>query len=195
MAKVNGNLFMDRLSGRLGDQLIIKKGRGGRTIICKKPTFREDREFSPAQLARQQAFREAAAYARMQKLNPLYIEKAQGTARCSYNVAIADWLHPPEILEVDLNGWIKGETEIIRVKAQDNVKVEGVKVTISDESGTALEEGQAQAAGALWWEFHSAQVAANTLRVTVAARDLPGHVSVQHIDLTGFANQDGCNLA
>jgi hypothetical protein len=97
MAKVNGNLFMNRLSGQLGDQIILKKDRGGRTIICKKPTFREDREFSPAQLARQQAFREAAAYARTQKLNPVYVEKAQDTAKCSYNVAIADWLHPPVI--------------------------------------------------------------------------------------------------
>jgi hypothetical protein len=189
MAKVKGNLMMARLSGSLGDQFIIKRDRGGRTIICKKPTFQEDREFSPAQLARQQAFREAAAYARTQKLNPLYIEKAQGTGKCSYNVAIGDYLHPPEILEIDLSAWVNGSSGTIRVRAQDDVKVEGMKVTISDETGTLLEEGQAQNIGALWWEFHTAQVPANTLRVTVAARDLPGHVSVQHIDLTGFDNQ------
>jgi hypothetical protein len=177
MAKVNGNLFMARLSGTLGDQIIVKKGRGGRTIICKKPTFREDREFSPAQLARQQAFREAAAYARTQKLNPVYIEKAEGTAKCSYNVAIADWLHPPEILEVDLSGWVNGDGGTIRVRAQDDVVVEGVLVTIADENGTFLEEGEAVESSALWWEYNTALAAANNMRVTVAARDLPGHVT------------------
>ncbi|MGB7874524.1 MAG: hypothetical protein WBL25_09085, partial [Anaerolineales bacterium] len=157
--------------------------------VCKKPTFREDREFSPAQLARQQAFREAAVYARTQKLNPVYIEKAQGTARCSYNVAIADWLHPPEILEIDLSGWVNGDGRTIRVRAQDDIKVEGMKVSISDETGTLLEEGEAQDVGALWWEYSTGQAAVNKLRVTVAARDLPGHVTVKHIDLTGFGYQ------
>jgi hypothetical protein len=190
MAKVNGNLFMDRLSGSLGDQFIAKRGRGGRTIICKKPTFREDRKFSPAQLARQQAFREAAAYARTQKLNPLYLEKARGTGKCSYNVAIGDYLHPPEILEIDLSGWVNGDGGTIRVRAQDDVRVEGVKVTVSDETGALLEEGQAQDMGALWWEYSTGQAAVNNMRVTAAVRDLPGHVTVQHVDLTGFGNQN-----
>lgn len=189
MAKVNGNIFVDRLNGSLGDQFIVKKDRGGRTIVCKKPTFREDREFSPAQLARQQAFREAAAYAKTQKLNPVYIEKAQGTGKCSYNVAIGDWLHPPEILEVDLSAWSNGDSGTIRVRAQDDVKVEGMKVTISDETGTLLEEGEAQDVGVLWWEYTPKQAPVDNMRVTVAARDLPGHVTVQHIDLTGFGNQ------
>ena len=177
MAKVNDNLFLDRLSGMLGDQLIVKKGRGGRTIVCKKPTFREDREFSPAQLARQQAFREAAAYARTQKHNPIYIEKAEGTGKCSYNVAIADWLHPPEILEIDLSAWTDDSGGTIRIRAQDNVKVQGVRVTIADEDGTVLEEGEAGEVGALWWEYRTAQAPATNMCVTVAARDLPGHVT------------------
>ncbi|MBU1661925.1 MAG: hypothetical protein KKD28_10700 [Chloroflexi bacterium] len=177
MAKVKGNLMMARLSGSLGDQFIVKRGRGGRTIVCKKPTFQEDREFSPAQLARQQAFREAAAYARTQKGNPVYIEKAEGTAKCSYNVAIADYLHPPQILEINLSGWVNGDGGTIRVRAQDDVRVEGVKVTISDETGAFLEEGQATEMGALWWEYSTAHAAANNMHVTVSAKDLPGHVT------------------
>jgi hypothetical protein len=47
---------MDRLSGMLGDQIIIRKVRGGRTIISKKASFIGKREFTPAQLAQQQAF-------------------------------------------------------------------------------------------------------------------------------------------
>ena len=59
MAKVRRNIFMRGLSGTIGDQVVLKTIRGGRTIVCKKPTFQEDREFSQAQLAHQQAFREA----------------------------------------------------------------------------------------------------------------------------------------
>ena len=63
------------------------------------------------------------------------------------------------------------------MRALDDVLVEGVVVTIADESGTFLEEGEASATGALWWEYNTAQAAANNMRVTVTARDLPGHVT------------------
>jgi hypothetical protein len=63
------------------------------------------------------------------------------------------------------------------VRAQDDVSVQGVKVTIADENGTVLEEGEAQEVGALWWEYNTAQAAAKDTRVTVAAKDLPGHLT------------------
>jgi hypothetical protein len=80
MAKVNGNIFMDRLTGMVGDQMIIKQVRGGRTIISKKAQFNDKREFTPAQLAQHQAFREAAAYGKMMKGEEIYISKANGGA-------------------------------------------------------------------------------------------------------------------
>lgn len=177
MAKVNGNLFLNRLSGSLGDQLIVKKGRGGRTIICAKPTFREDREFSPAQLARQQAFREAAAYARTQKHNPIYIEKAEGTGKCSYNVAIGDYLHPPQILEVDLSGWIGDGGQVLRIRAQDDVQVNQVTVTITDKAGNMVEQGEAVEVGALWWEYTTTAMVSGNAKVTVRVLDLPGRAT------------------
>ena len=74
-------------------------------------------------------------------------------------------------------GWVNGDGGTIRVRAQDDIKVEGVKVTINDETGALLEEGEAQDMGALWWEYSTAQSAANNMRVTVSAKDLPGHVT------------------
>jgi len=177
MAKVNGNIFMDRLTGMLGDQMIIKQVRGGRTIISKKASFIGEREFSPAQLAQQQAFREAAAYGKMMKDEEIYITKANGGAKTPYNIAVGDWFNRPEILEIDLSQWVNGDGGTIRVRAQDDVRVEQVKVAIADETGALLEEGEAQDVGALWWEYSTAQAAANNMRVTVAARDLPGHVT------------------
>jgi len=41
---------MQGLSGKLGDQLIIKAAKGGRTIVSAKPAFNGERVFSEAQL-------------------------------------------------------------------------------------------------------------------------------------------------
>ena len=187
MAKANKNAIVLGLSGSIGD-LVFRQMPDGSTRVSRKPDFSR-RVFSQGQKDHQSRFQQAAAYARQAaKTQPIYAELARGTAKSAYNVALSDWFNPPEILEIDLSGWIKSEGGIIRVRAQDNVKVDGVKVTISDESGTFLEEGKAQEVGALWWEYITTQAAANTMRVTVAARDLPGHVTVQNLDLTGFGN-------
>jgi hypothetical protein len=179
MAKVNGNIFMEHLSGMIGGQLVLKRARGGGTIISKKPTFRPDRTFSAAQLAQQQAFREATAYARAMKREPIYLARANGSSQTGYNVAVADWFNRPEILEIDLSGWTEGSSGVIRVRAQDDAKVQQVDVIISDKNGTLLEEGLASESGALWWEYNTTQAAADNMRVTAAARDLPGHVAEQ----------------
>ena len=177
MARVNNNIFIRGLSGNLGNQFIIKTDKGGRTIVSAKPYFPANREFSPAQLAHQQAFREAVAYANKAKGEEIYKIKANGGPKSAYNVALGDYFNPPQILEIDLSGWVNGDGGTIRVRAQDDVKVQQVKVTIADESGTLLEEGEASEAGALWWEYSTAQAAVDNLRVTVAAKDLPGHVT------------------
>ena len=55
---------MQGLSGSLGNQLVIRKGKGGQTIVTAKPAFSTGRTFNPAQQAHQQAFRDAIAYAK-----------------------------------------------------------------------------------------------------------------------------------
>ena len=61
MATVRHNVVAEDLDGMLGDQLVFKKDMAGRTIISYKPNFDENRTFSPAQQAQQEAFREAMA--------------------------------------------------------------------------------------------------------------------------------------
>ena len=177
MAKVNGNIFLERVNGTVGDQMVLKRVRGGRTILCKKPTFKEDRTYSEEQLARQQVFREAAAYARKMKHEPIYMAKAEGTSRTGYNVAIGDWLNPPQILEVDLSRWNGAAQDLIRMRVQDDVKVAQVRLEIVNAEGVILEAGQATEAGALWWEYAVTQPLSGALTVTVSASDLPGHVT------------------
>jgi hypothetical protein len=71
MAKVRNNIFVRGLSGAVGDQFVIKTTRSGKTIIANMPTFGEDRIFSEAQTSHQSAFREASAYARSSKTQPV----------------------------------------------------------------------------------------------------------------------------
>jgi hypothetical protein len=176
MPKVLGNLVINRLSGTLGDQLVIRTSKG-RTIVAAKPTYSGERVYSPAQLAQQQAFREAAVYAKQAKGQEIYSLKANGGPRSPYNIAFADWLNRPQILEVDLTGWRGASGDLIRLRAQDDVQVTEVAVTISDDEGAVLEAGLATDLGALWWEYTTASSFSGRLTLTIAAKDLPGHTS------------------
>ena len=177
MAKVSYNLLVRGLSGNLGNQFTVRTNKNGRTTVSAKSNFENSRTSSPAQLAQQQAFREAVAYGQSMKGEEIYITRANGGPGSPYNLAMADWFHRPQILEIDLNKWVNGNGGTIRVRAQDDVMVTGVKVSIADESGALLEEGEAVEVGALWWEYSTAQAAANNMRVTAAASDMPGHVT------------------
>ena len=177
MAKVRNNIFVRGLSGAVGDQFVIKTTRSGKTIITNMPTFGEDRVFSEAQISHQSAFREASAYARSAKTQPVYVERANATNSIPYNVAISDWFGKPQVLEIDIKGWTGQAGQPIRVRAQDNVHVASVQVAIEDKDGKRLEEGEAVQAEGLWWTYitTSAMPQAALQRVIAVARDLPGN--------------------
>jgi hypothetical protein len=105
VAKVFNNIFIRGLTGSLGEQFVIRKTRSGQTIIANKPTFDENRVFNEEQLAHQEAFRQATIYAKAAKDQPIYINKAQGTAQTAYNLAVADWFRKPQVIEIDARDW------------------------------------------------------------------------------------------
>lgn len=63
------------------------------------------------------------------------------------------------------------------MKAQDDVLVTQVTVTITAADGTLLESGDAVQADGLWWEYTSRAAAEAGATLTASARDLPGHVA------------------
>jgi len=169
---------MTGLSGMLGDQLVVKRDKAGRTIVGVKPTFPEDREFSEAQQEQIEAFREAALYAKVAaKAEAIYGEKAKGTPRTPQNVAIADWFHAPEIEAIDLIGWTGLARQTIRIKAVDDVQVERVTVMITGEDDVLLEQGEAMQEDGLWWVYTTTQPATGQPRVIAIAQDLPGNIA------------------
>lgn len=177
MAKVRKNLIIQGLSGSLGEQLVIRHDKAGRTIVAVSPSFDPNRTFSEAQLQTQERFRQASAYAKDAREEDVYVEKAEGTPQTPYNVAMADWFHAPEILEIDVSGWNGAVGEVIRVKASDDVEVTQVSLVITDAQGVVIEQGGAVREGGLWWQYTTTQPASGTPRVVASARDLPGNIT------------------
>jgi hypothetical protein len=178
VAKVRLNVLISGASGRIGNDLALKQTRDGQTILCRKPTFSEHRVFSAAQKAHQARFQAAAAYAKSAaKREPIYAELAKKSRHTAYNVALADFMRPPEILEVDLAGYAGQAGGVVRVRAHDDVLVKEVQVKIVDAHQQVVEQGAASGeANKLWWVY-VATANCSTANVMVVARavDLPGH--------------------
>lgn len=169
MAKARTNPVIDGLSGSLGKDLYARTTKDGRTIISQKPNF-DNRQFSEAQLEVQDRTKQAADYAKAAaKENPIYARKAVGTSKNAYNIAFRDWRRPPVIRRIE---WNEGQ---VRVRAHDDTLVTGVTVTILDEEGQRLEQGEAQLWMGIWWDYRAAH--RGTIRVE--ARDLAGNVACQ----------------
>ena len=175
MAKSLNNIVMYGASGKLGNQIVFRQGKGGQTIIAVKPAA--GRSFNPAQQAHQDAFRNAIAYAKTAKDETIYLTKSQGTTMTAFNAAVADWFNKPEVLEINIDNWTGDAGQIIRVKAQDDTQVTKVHVQIADAQGNILEEGDAVQADGLWWAYTTStgEVNPSTATVKATAHDLPGN--------------------
>jgi hypothetical protein len=140
-----------------------------------RPSKRARSEKQQIQMRR---FREAARYARSAaRTLRIYTDLAAKFPRTSaYSLAIADWFHPPEILDVELSEW-SSEGKIICAFVVDNVQVKSVHVAITDPSGTVLEQGPATLENYDWWIYQTSVPACDNLQVIVTAEDLPGHIT------------------
>ena len=169
MAKVKDNLVTEGASGKLGKRLVFRHMKDGRTIIATRPDY-TDHEWTVDQCAHHSRFQQAAAYARVaSKTNPLYTELARGTAKNAYNIALSDWFKPPVIHQVTMQGGS------IRVDFTDNVQVAKVLITISNEQGHTLEQGEAAQTQDGVWEYRPGSPAAGKLRIE--AFDLAGNLT------------------
>lgn len=171
MAKVRKNVILEGLSGSIGN-LVFRQMPDGSTRVSVKPDFSQ-RVFSQEQKDQQKRFKQAVAYAReAAKTQPIYAELADGTTKNAYNIALSDWFHPPVIQRIERK---KGR---IRVWASDNVLVTEVRVKIVDEEENILEQGRAQQVDAERWEYvPTGDFTGQQVTLTIAARDLPGHVT------------------
>lgn len=183
MARIHANTIIEGTSGVIGRTLVVKRIKGGRLILAAKPTFAEDRVFSPGQIASQMRFRAGIAYAKKAaQEEPIYAEKAIGTPRTAFNVALADFLRPPEILHVDLAAYTGKVGESIRAQVRDDVCVKHVKVSIVTADDRLIEQGEATQGAGLWWNYTTtANGLEEAVQVIVQAWDLPGNEVVSKV--------------
>ena len=177
--RITQDTAIDILRAMVADRWVIRHGKAGRPILSRKPVFAEDREFTPAQKEQHGRFREAALFAKSAiGKEVIYTVMAAGTARTAFNVAIADWFHPPEIEMIDLSGWTGCPGESIRIRALDDVMVRRVTVIIADGEDRVIEQGEAaQEEDDSWWVYTTTKAATGSSRVIAMAEDLPGHVT------------------
>jgi len=181
MAESKNNIITHGLSGKVGD-LIVFRNRNGKTIVASKPRPHTG-EMTDAQKAHQKVFQQAVIYAKSALTNPetkQAYKDAADEGESAYNVAVADFMHAPDIDEIDLSKYTGKVGDTITITVTDDFMVQEVSVTILNVDGSEVEHGLAQSAlGGLQWLYTAT---ADNLSLTgdklvIRASDRPGHTS------------------
>jgi hypothetical protein len=161
----------------LGKQVVIRKAKGGGYVISAAP--HRTGEMSESQKAQQEKFRQAIAYSKGNRSLPEYAEAALARDTSTHNVAVADFLHAPEITKLDVSGYHGDVGQPIVITAIDDVKVKSVGVLIASEDGTFVEKGAATVspADATHWTYTTtAKAKPGAVKIVADAADLADHV-------------------
>ncbi|MXV53060.1 hypothetical protein GS399_18980 [Pedobacter sp. HMF7647] len=184
MAQSKNNIVTHGLSGKVGDLLVFSQ-RNGKTIVGKVPTH--SGESTEGQKQVQQKFQQAVFYAKAAMANPetkaMYQPEAKD-GKTIYNVAIADFFDAPDIQTVDFSAYHGQPGDVINIQVTDSFKVKAVSVTITNEDGSVVEQGEAQSASDGYnWLFTATQVndSLSGDKITVRAKDMAANLSVKEL--------------
>lgn len=187
MAIVYDNIFTTGLNGKVGRQIVFRY-RNGVTYVSKYPTFTKAKtEAQKKQISR---FREAVLHAKTMlndsEIYAIYAEKAAQASKpvTAYNMAIADYLHAPEIHNIDLDTYHGKVCDAIIISATDDFQVNGVMIEIFRDDGSLLELGVAQAiANGPEWVYYAQSVndSPKGCKVIASVSDFAGNVTVKEL--------------
>jgi hypothetical protein len=166
------------------ETFIVYKTRSGKNLITRNPVMnlnQDDRKKSM-----QEEVRHAVTYAEFACEQPIYQCKAVGTLNSAYNLAVADALGKPQVLDIDIHGWTRKAGESLLIKARDNFLVLSVHLVIRERT-LVIEEGEAEQSepDSLIWRY-TLQTAIERkpgIYVDAYAYDLPGNVGRYSIEL------------
>ena len=187
MGKSKANYAITGLSGKVG-KIFVYRQRGGETIVATPPV--RTAPPSQKQIQQQEKFARAAAYARNALLDPTlkadYTAEAKKRQNVSpYNMAMTDFLRPPQITNVDHSAYT-GDTsdQKIIIEVADAFKVVSVKVKITAANSSPLEEGSATLVKGKWEYTTTANNATLTgTKITLTATDRPSNTTTKEITL------------
>ncbi len=187
MAIVKNNIVTQGLSGKLGDTLVFRQ-RADKTIVAKAPIARGPHGTEP-QLAARHTFQMASVYGKAISADPVTkapYQAATKEGQTAYNIAVADFFLAPDIQEIDISAYNGQPGDIIKVRATDDFKVKSVKVSIENEDGTLLEEGNAKQEGDSEEWIYTATLINTTLagdKITITATDNPDNMTIDELTL------------
>jgi hypothetical protein len=181
MAQSKNNIITHGLSGKIGD-LIVFRTLNGKTIVANKPAERKGAP-SEGQKQNQKRFQQAIIYAKSAVADPALKEEYKAAAKegeSPYNVAVADFMHAPDISEVNVSKYNGKAGGKISITVTDDFKVAEVFIIILNQDGTEVEEGSAQPTpGGVEW-IYTATANNDSLtgdKIIIRASDLPGHTT------------------
>jgi hypothetical protein len=179
MAKVKLNPILEQVRGQVGD--LVFKRYGDEVVLSRKPDL-TGHEWTEAQQATRERFRQAALYGRMAMADPeakaLYVEEAKAKGQPVFSLTIADFFNAPSVDEVDLSGYAGRAGDAIVIRASDDFDVARVEVALADVVGAAIESGAASEmppdSGRWVYTATAAVPTGTTVRIAVTAVDRPG---------------------
>lgn len=184
MAKQTGDTLLEGFSGKIGSQLVVRKTNRG-LVLGVRP------KSEAAETEKQKKWREtfalAVAYASGVQKEPVYQDMAKKRDLSGFNVATADFLHPPELSESFLDAYNGKVGDIIKVRAVDDVKVTTVGIIIVDSENAVIEEGsmvQDAKDKTLWSYTATKDATTNHVKLLVDIADLPGHITRETVEKT-----------
>jgi hypothetical protein len=187
MSKSNDNVITRGASGTFGGQIVFSQ-RHGNTIMGKPPRP-SNIPPSEKQLAIREKFLTATQYAKAVNANEALKAVYKAAARLgqsAYNVALTDAIKPPEIKEIDRSQYTGLTNSIIRINAFDDFKVSSVYVTLLDQAGAIVEQGEATVdPNSHYWIYTATTDKLDYIGCTlqVQANDLPGNVTTKELVL------------
>lgn len=170
-----------RLRGKVGDQLVFRT-RGDKTYVSVAPEHK-DREPTDAQKAHAKLFQEAIIYGKGVVADPVLKDTYQQAAvgnQTAFNVAVADFLHAPQIDEIDISKYSGQAGNSIRVRATDDFKVVQVLVSIYNSDNSLVEEGFAlQDKNQVDWIYTTTANNADMQgdKIVIKVSDVPGNLT------------------
>ncbi|MDR1155147.1 MAG: hypothetical protein LBL04_10565 [Bacteroidales bacterium] len=180
MAKQKRNVVTYGLSGKVGDLLVFRQV-GGKTVVSRIPE--QPKKVSEKQAKQRRRFRQAVIYAKSAVESPetkaIYGEIAAKKGKTPFIVAVADFLHVPEIQHIDLSDYSGQIGDTIRIEVEDDTMVKYVHVRIITANGTLIEEGQAtpDISGYIWtYIAEQNNERFNYGKIVVSVSDLPGNI-------------------
>ena len=186
--QTKNNVIVRHASGTLGGQVVAREWKG-RPYLANRPSYPRDREFSEEQLCQQERFEDATAYGKaliqLDEVPEIYKQKAESARLTAYNISIRDFLKPPVIRDIGVDGYTGKPGEEIVVRARDDTEVIAVHVVIRND-GEVVEEGDAvrdRFNQSLWRYVTVEENGLSGTTIEALATDRPGNVASGEVEL------------